>query len=279
MADYASILGGNGDTLPTGSVGQDDDAYYRIESSDVFIDRSDSAGDTIIDAIGNPDGVRVELGSGADTVYGGTGGDSIWAGAGNDIIRPGAGDDTVGGASGNDSIESGEGDDSVLSGSGADTILAGLGDDSAAGGGGADLLQGGAGDDSLYGGSDNDSLYGQDGDDLLVGGSGVDLLLGGADDDTLIGGSDGDVFAFDDGFGQDVINDFGSGDQINLAADLNGTGIAQASDLVANGMITGGTTAAGTKFTVITIGEDTIRLEKVDHTAFINQIDTWVKVG
>ena len=93
------------------------------------------------------------------------------------------------------------------------------------------------------------SLYGQDGDDLLVGGSGADLLMGGADDDTLIGGSGRDVFAFDDGFGQDVINDFGRGDQINLAADLNGTGIAQASDLVTNGMITGGTTAAGTKFT------------------------------
>ena len=76
------------------------------------------------------------------------------------------------------------------------------------------------------------SLYGQDGDDLLVGGSGTDLLMGGADDDTLIGGSGRDVFAFDDGFGQDVINDFGRGDQINLAADLNGTGIAQASDLV-----------------------------------------------
>ena len=279
MADYASILGGNGDQLPPGEVGQDDDAYYRIESADVFIDRFDSAGDTIIDAIGNPDSVRVELGSGTDTVYSGTAGDTIWAGAGDDIVRSDAGDDTVAGASGNDSIESADGDDSVLGGSGADTILAGLGDDSATGGSGADLLRGGAGDDSLYGGSQNDSLYGEEGDDLLSGGSGADLLLGGAGDDTLIGGSGRDVFAFDDGFGQDVINDFGRGDQINLAADLNGTGITQASDLVTNGMVTGGTTAAGVKFTVITIGDDTIRLESVDHTDFIGQIDTWVKVG
>ena len=44
-------------------------------------------------------------------------------------------------------------------------------------------------------------------------------------------------------------------------------------------MITGGTTAAGTKFTIITIGDDTIRLERVDHNDFISQVDTWVKVG
>ena len=44
-------------------------------------------------------------------------------------------------------------------------------------------------------------------------------------------------------------------------------------------MVTGGTTAAGTKFTLITVGADIIRLERVDHTDFINQIGTWVKVG
>ena len=43
-------------------------------------------------------------------------------------------------------------------------------------------------------------------------------------------------------------------------------------------MVTGGTTAAGTKFTVITVGNDTIRLEKVDHTDFISNINDWVQV-
>ncbi len=244
MTGYASIIGGNPtETLPISSVGSALNAYYRIEAADVFIDRFASSGDSIIDAIGNTNPVRVELGSGTDTIFTGSGSDSIWAGAGDDTISAGEGNNTVSGGAGSDSIWAG------------------------------------AGNDSLLGGAGDDSLYGQDGDDYLVGGSGADLLMGGAGDDTLFGGSGGDVFAFDNGFGQDVISDFGPGDRINLAAGLNNTGIATAADLVTNGMVTGGTTAAGTKFTVITIGSDTITLERVDHNDFINQIGTWVKVG
>ena len=55
---------------------------------------------------------------------------------------------------------------------------------------------------------------------MLVGGSGQDELMGGAGDDTLFGGTGGDVFAFDEGFGQDVIRDFGPGDRINLAPEF-----------------------------------------------------------
>ncbi len=280
MADYASIIGGNpDDTLLGDFVRPAENAYYRIEAADVFIDHFASSGDSVIDAIGNPNPVRVELGSGTDTVYAGSGSDSVWSGAGNDIVRAGNGNNTVSGASGDDSIESGSGADTLLGGSGGDTILAGSGDDYVSGGAGADSLRGDAGDDTLLGGSGADSLYGQDGADLLMGGSGADLLMGGAADDTLFGGTGGDVFAFDNGFGQDVISDFGPGDQINLAVDLNGTGIASAADLVSLGMVSGGTTAAGTKFTVISIGSDTIRLEKVDHTDFISHIGSWVRVG
>jgi Ca2+-binding RTX toxin-like protein len=245
----------------------------------VFIDRFASSGDSIVDAIGNPNAVRVELGSGEDTVFGGAGSDSIWTGAGDDVVWTGAGNNTVSGASGDDSIEAGTDNDSLLGGAGDDTIHAGAGNDYVSGGSGADSLRGGAGTDTLLGGSGDDSLYGQAGDDFMVGGSGADLLMGGAGNDTMFGGSGRDVFAFDDGFGQDVIGDFGPGDRINLAADLNDTGIASAADLVAMGMVTGGTTAAGTKFTLITVGADTIRLERVDHTDFINQIGTFVKVG
>ena len=278
MADYASLLGGNPtDTLLPAAVQRDEDAYYRIEAANVFIDRFDTSGDAIVDGGSNLNAIRIDLGSGTDTIYTGSGSDSVWAGAAGDTVRSGAGADTVSGASGSDSIESASGDDSILGGSGNDTILAGLGNDYAAGGGGNDLLRGEAGNDSLLGGSGNDSLYGQDGNDTLLGGSGTDLLLGGAGNDSLFGGSGGDVFSFDSGFGQDVISDFGPGDQINLAANLNGTGIASAADVAA--MVSGGTTAAGTKFTVITIGGDTIRLEKVDHVEFTNQIANWVQVG
>lgn len=280
MADYASILGGNPeDTLAGEAVGRAQDAYYRIEAADVFIDRFGSSGDSVVDAGGNPDGVRIELGSGTDTVYGGLGDDIVWAGAGDDILRAGGGNNTVSGAAGDDSLESGSGNDSLIGGSGGDTILAGLGDDYVSGGAGADSIRGDGGNDSLVGGSGDDFLYGQDGADMLVGGSGRDLLMGGADNDTLFGGTGRDVFAFDSGFGQDVISDFGPGDQINLARNLNNTGINAPADLVTMGMVSGGTTATGTKFTVITIGTDTIRLEKVDSNDFINQIGTWVHVG
>jgi Ca2+-binding RTX toxin-like protein len=282
MADFASILGGNpADTLPGDEVGRNQDAYYRIDAADVFVDRFDSSGDSVVDAARNSSGVRIELGSGTDTVYGGIGDDTVWAGAGDDILRGGGGSNTISGAAGDDSLESGSGADSLLGGSGADTVLAGAGNDYVSGGAGADSLRGDGGDDSILGGSGDDFLHGQAGADELMGGSGADLLMGGAGDDTLFGGTGRDVFAFDNGFGQDVISDFGPGDRINLAADLNGTGIRTAQDLLtAEGVsITGGTTTAGTKFTLITIGADTIRLDKVDQVDFISQIGTWVKVG
>ena len=280
MSDYASILGGNpADTLLGDAVGSNQDAYYRIEAADVFLDRFASSGDSIVDAGGNANPVRIELGSGTDTVFGGSGSDTVWAGAGNDVVWTGGGNNTVSGASGHDSIESGSGSDSLLGVSGDDTIHASLGDDYVSGGAGADSQRGDAGDDTLLGGSGADSLYGQDGADMLVGGSGADLLMGGAGDDTLFGGSGGDIFAFDSGFGHDVISDFGPGDQINLGDYVKDLGVTSAADLVTKGMVTGGTTAAGTKFTVITVGTDTITLEKVDHADFINQIGTWVKVG
>ncbi len=285
MSDYASIMGGDAPIAMVGQViGLDDvgrgwDAFYSIRSEDVFLDRFDTSGDSIVDARGTAAGVHVALGGGSDSIDGGSGADSLWAGAGDDTIVGGAGDNTVVGAAGDDLIVGGDGNESLTGGQGLDTIRAGLGNDYVAGGSGEDSIRGEAGDDSLFGGSGEDALHGQEGDDMLVGGSGSDLLMGGAGSDTLFGGSGGDVFAFDNGFGRDVISDFGPGDRINLAAGLNNTGIQTAADLVEQGMVTGGTTASGTKFTVISIGGDTIRLERVDHTDFIDQIGTWVKVG
>ena len=285
MSDYASILGGNApDSLVGHVVGLDEvgrgwDAYYHIETAGVFLDRYGTSGSSFVDATDNANAIRVGLGSGTDTVNSGAGDDSIWTGAGNDSVDAGGGDNTVSGASGDDSIESGAGDDSLMGGSGDDTIFAGAGKDYADGGSGADTLFGGGGDDTLLGASGNDALFGGAGRDVLFGGSGSDLLVGGAGNDTMYGGSGGDVFSFENGFGQDVIGDFGPGDKLALAADLNGTGIEAPADLVSMGMVTGGTTASGTKFTLITVGNDTIRLDKVDHVDFISHINSWVRVG
>ena len=285
MSDYASILGGNapdslvGQEVGLNGVGDDWDAFYSIQTANVFLDRFDTTGDSIVDAVNNPGSVQIEVGSGTDAVFTGVGDDSIWAGSGNDRVGAGEGTNTVSGAAGRDLIDSRSGDDSLMGGAGADTITAGAGNDHVTGGSGNDELWGGAGADTVFGGSGDDSLRGEDGDDTLSGGSGADTLLGAAGDDSLLGGSGGDVFAFDDGFGQDVIGDFkgAAGDRINLAADLNGTGIETAADVRA--LVSGGTTETGTKYTLITVGEDTIRLDKVDPNDFLSNIESWVRVG
>lgn len=79
----------------------------------------------------------------------------------------------------------------------------------------ADLIQGLAGNDKLYGMAGDDELEGGNGNDYLEGGEGNDLLDGGAGNDTLLGSKGNDTYLFNRGFGQDVINNIGGGnDQI-----------------------------------------------------------------
>lgn len=283
MSDYASILGA--DQSPSELVGQGYDidrveadwaAAYFLNTPGYFLDRFDTSGDSRVDATGAPGGVMLGLGSGTDTVNAGAGDDSIWAGGEADIVDAGGGDNTVSGADGADFIVSYGGDDSLMGGSDDDWLDAGAGNDHVAGGNGRDTLLGRDGADSLYGQSGDDMLQGGSGNDHLMGGSGADSLVGGSGNDTMFGGSGGDVFAFDDGFGQDVISDFGPGDTIHLAADLNGSNIRTPADVAR--FVGGGVTEAGTAYTTISIGGDTIRLERVDSADFLANIADWVQI-
>lgn len=65
-------------------------------------------------------------------------------------------------------------------------------------------LSAGAGNDTLIGGMSNDDLYG---------GAGNDTLIGGAGNDYLVGGDGSDTYVFNQGFGQDTVYDYGSGDK------------------------------------------------------------------
>ncbi|MBD3897836.1 type I secretion C-terminal target domain-containing protein [Halomonas sp. ML-15] len=75
--------------------------------------------------------------------------------------------------------------------------------------GGSNILDGGAGDDILIGGA---------GDDVLVGGAGNDILMGGAGDDVFKWnfGDQGDSSSA----ANDVVTDFGNGDNVLDIADL-----------------------------------------------------------
>ena len=88
---------------------------------------------------------------------------------------------------------------------GGDWILAGEGNDTIKGGDGYDRLFGEEGNDSIEGGNDDDDLVGGEGDDWLDGGSGNDALTGGAG---------ADMFVFEAGHGNDIITDFGDGEDL-----------------------------------------------------------------
>lgn len=185
--------------------------------------------------------------SGFASVYGG-GSDGIVSGSGDDTISSGGGDDT---------INTGSGDDFVLAGSGSDNVLLRSGDDTAFGENGDDTINAGSGDDYLAGGR---------GDDLLVGGSG---------DDTALGGTGDDVFAFDDGFGHDLIIGFAIGtDTLQIATGINGSGISAAADLVTGGHVS----ADSFGNAVITLGGDTITLQGISVTDLTTNIDNIVQV-
>jgi len=190
---------------------------------------------------------------GADHIIGTNDNDMISGIGGNDVLLGLDGDDTLYGGPGADQLFGHDGADLLYGGEDGDVAWGGAGDDLVYGNQGADLLYGNLGADTLYGGQDDDTLYGGQGDDLLygnlgndllIGGFGADALYGGQGDDTLSGGAGGDLlvgglgadrYAFGSGDGNDTVLGFSraEGDVIAVAADVNGTGVASAADLLA----------------------------------------------
>ncbi|WP_264213139.1 calcium-binding protein [Leisingera thetidis] len=71
-----------------------------------------------------------------------------------------------------------------------------------------DEITGDKGRNDLEGEGGYDKLWGFGGKDTISGGRGRDTIDGGSGDDVLSGDQDADRFVFNDGFGNDVINDF-----------------------------------------------------------------------
>lgn len=175
----------------------------------------------------------------------------VFGGSGSDSVRTGSGGDLVYGGAGDDRIQTNDGDDTVYGGSGADTIVGGSGrgndvyyggdedgtDDSAddqlvytsaAQGVYVDLALGYAigpdvdfdrvsGFEHVISAGGNDVLIGNGAANRLEAGGGNDLLIGGGGNDTLRGGTGDDVYAYTSpGWGQDVIDDDGGTDTLDL---------------------------------------------------------------
>ena len=175
--------------------------------------------------------LRVNLGSGNDTVFGGSGAESVDGGLGDDSLLGAAGSDTLSGGDGNDTLVGGTGSDTLFGGAGDDRFVIGASDgsDSIVGGTGNDtldfggltaavtatftgdgtgvisssagtttfsqmeVLQTGSGNDTITGAGGNDTIVAGAGNDRVFGGAGTDVLFGGDGRDSLEGGDANDT--------------------------------------------------------------------------------------
>lgn len=255
-AQADNLFGQNGNDALYGEAGNDrlfggdgNDALYGGDNNDVgWGENGDDfmqagagddrffggGGDDIIDGGGDND----ELGGGAqeDSIDGGDGDDLIFGDAGFDTLNGDAGNDTIYGGNQADNLFGGDDDDELFGEGGFDRLFGGSGDDVLWGGTGPDGLFGQTGNDSLYGGDDDDRFFAGEGNDFLDGGAGADVMRGdagfdtingGAGNDTLAGNFNADTFVFEDGHGQDIINDF---EALNTFEKIDLTGISAISD-------------------------------------------------
>ncbi|WGF87758.1 calcium-binding protein [Marinivivus vitaminiproducens] len=205
---------------------------------------AEHAYDLAVFAVGGEGDDVLWSGTGSDTLAGDVevigdgdvgGDDWIDGGAGGDLVLGDADTIEAGGRGGQDRVDGGVGDDILVGDAnfvrgagGGDTMTGGAGDDALVGDGlevegvgGDDTLEGGEGADTLFG---DGSILGVDakgGNDVLDGGAGDDILVGDGgvfDEETNAEGGD-DVFVFGPGGGQDIILDFGFGnDTLDVSA-------------------------------------------------------------
>lgn len=91
------------------------------------------------------------------------------------------------------------------------------------------IIHGLAGNDSINGADRDDQLHGGEGNDTLFGGAGSDALRGEAGNDTLYGGYGADFYLFENGHGQDRIEDYdttaGNTDTVKLEPGIDKQGV------------------------------------------------------
>ena len=238
------LLGMGGDEILWGGEGQDhlsggDGDDTLIGGKDIDLLYGGDGSDTV-SYVGSYEGVTIDLRKKSGTVETGesetregVGGDAegdkfnsienVTGSSYGDVIHGNSEANVLAGEDGDDILNGHEGDDTLRGEAGDDTLDGGAGRDGLDGGGGDDVLHGGAGDDFLFGRDGNDRLFGGDGTDMMSGGEGDDVLNGGGGYDRLFGGAGSDRFVFEGRFGDDVVTDFTSGEDV---LDLRGHGVS-----------------------------------------------------
>ncbi len=144
----------------------------------------------------------------------------------SDVVDTGGGDDIIYETGGSNIIDTGSGNDGSMNvgGTGWDIVMGGSGNDSIIGPSNGFLnARGGSGRDIIIGGNNTDYIFGDEGDDSLIGGGGDDYIVGGEGDDWIVGGTGNDTFVYGKGDGDDIIIDFGVGNDVLNLTKLGGT--------------------------------------------------------
>ena len=169
--------------------------------------------------------LSINLGLGADSLFGALAADQILGGDGNDSLSGNGGDDVLQGGNDNDTLLGGVGDDSLKGDTGNDSLTGGDGADTMVGGAGDDIFTVGTGDrvtETATGGSDSIllqgvtsyhlaaqvedlvasgpaavTLWGNDQDNTITSGSGDDRIDGMAGADIMAGGAGDDTYVVD----------------------------------------------------------------------------------
>ena len=184
--------------------------------------------------------IKIDGGSGNDTITGSSASDTILGSAGDDLLLGAGGDDIfqyTGSANGFDVVDGGSGTDIITalaantvvglsSVTGVETISAGgFSGVTIAGSGNADTLNFNGmtltGITSINGGVGNDVITGSSATDVIFGGADNDMLNGGAGDDTLNGGAG--TNSLDGGDGTDVAQYSGTAGSYSVSSNGNGT--------------------------------------------------------
>ncbi|WP_462105451.1 hypothetical protein [Campylobacter concisus] len=168
LKDSITLRDANGHIIPANSVTLDDNGNFEavfngdVKSSDVYLQISDIAKNTIVDAENNNDNVITTT----------EGNDIITVGDGNNVINAGRGENEIRTGNGNNVIITGDNNDVITTGSGNDYIDAGRSGYTGMNKG--DLVNAGAGDDKVVFTFDNpraalsQSLDGGTGTDTLI---------------------------------------------------------------------------------------------------------------
>ncbi|TSD87589.1 hypothetical protein FFK22_016515 [Mycobacterium sp. KBS0706] len=281
--DNDGVDGGDGNDIVFGEAGVDslggntgDDQLDGGDGND-FLDGgagadmlAGGAGDDTASYTGSAAGVTVNLATGL-AAGGDAQGDTF---SSVELLSGSAFADKLTGDAGANSLSGQDGDDILVGGAGADTLKGGNGIDTASYAGSAagvtinlatGAVSGGdaAGDtfnsiEQVLGSNQGDQLTGDAGANALWGGNGDDVITGGAGADTLKGGAGNDSFVYAStadstvaAAGRDTINDFTTGDRIDLSAiDANGAGSGD----TAFSFGTGGFTGAAGELRVVDFG-------------------------